>query len=272
MDRSIFKSAEVGVRRGEQVSHPHNCDELYVSLEGRTTDVVNGQENKTLPLDVFVLTRDVVHGQINAADYRYCIFKLDIDALIAALGDAAEGEGFRSLFIIEPAMRRSGGCTSNMQIDPATAEYAELTARLLVAEGEGEVADAMLISLVKLISKRARLRTGDSNAPSDAVAQAVLYINSHYAERITLETLARSSGYSPRHFSRLFSASFGSSPMRYLSEVRLGRAKVLLSENRLSVIEIAAAVGIDDSSAFTKSFRMRYGMTPTEYRRRSIGL
>ena len=252
--------------------HPHNCDELYVSLEGRTTDVVNGQENKTLPLDVFVLTRDVVHGQINTADYRYCIFKLDIDALTEALGDAAGEEGFQSLFVVEPAVRRAGGGVSNMQIDPATAEYAELTARMLAMEGAGEVADAMLISLVRLISRRARLRTSEANAPSDAVAQAVLYINGHYSERITLESLARSSGYSPRHFSRLFSSSLGSSPMRYLSEVRLGKARVLLSENKLSVIEVAAAVGIDDSSAFTKSFRSRYGMTPTEYRRRSMGL
>lgn len=272
MDRAVFISAQVGIRRGGQVMHPHACAELYVSLEGVTIDVVNGQESKTLPLDVFVLTRDVLHGQINTTDYRYGIFKFDMDALIAALGEDANDESFQSIFVIEPAMRRTEGVSANMQIDADTAEYAEMTARILSSEGEGRLSDELFLSLVRLICKRARPRRGEPTTQADVIARTLLFINGNYSEEMTLDILAAHSGYSPRHLSRLFLASLGTSPMKYLMDVRLKRAAALLSENRLSVIEIADAVGIGDSSAFAKSFRSKFGMTPTEYKKRSMGL
>ena len=271
MYRNIFKSAEVGVRRTEQITHPHRCAELYISLEGRTTDVVNGQEIRTLPLDVFVLTRDVVHGQRNTADYRYCIFKFDMDALIARLGELALDEGFQSIFVIDPALRRDGEQGANMQLDPLTAEYAELTARMLAAEGESRVADELFTALVLLICRNAGQRI-DERGAREVIAEVVSYINARYAEQISLETLARRSGYSPRHFTRLFVRFLGVPPMKYLSDVRLSRAAALLSESKLAITEIASAVGIGESSRFTKSFRQRFGMTPTEYKKHSMGL
>lgn len=270
MDRTIFLSAELGVRHSEQTPHPHKCAELYVSLEGRTTDVVNGKSTKTLPLDVFVLTRDVVHGQINTAEYRYCIFKFDMDALVAKMGDGALDEGFQSIFVIDPALRREGEQGANMHIDPLVAEFAELTARVLVREGCGALADRMFLSLVALICKSARPRS-DERGAREVAFEAVFYINTHYGELISLEGLAGRSGYSPRHFARLFAEYVGSSPMHYLSDVRLSRAATLLSENRLSVTEIAERVGIGESGYFTKSFRAKFGITPSEYRKRSQG-
>ena len=260
----------MGVRHSEQLAHPHKYAELYVSLEGRTTDVVNGQESKTLPLDVFVLTRDVMHGQINTSDYRYCIFKFDMDALVRRLGEGALNGGFQSIFLIDPALRRDGGGSANMQIDPLTAEYAELAARLLKREGAGEVADELFLSLVLLICKSATVGRGERREARDVVAEAALYMNRHYSECLSLAHLAHRSGYSPRHFARAFGLYLGTSPMKYLTEVRLARAAALLSENKLAITDIASAVGMSDSSTFAKSFRRKFGITPTEYRKSSV--
>ena len=266
MERTIFISVESGVRQGAQIKHAHNCAELYVALEGRATDVVNGQETKTLPLDVFVLTKDVVHGQMNADGYRYCIFKFDMEALSARLADSVLSEGFQSLFVVEPALRREGKEVANMQIDPLTAEYAAATAMVLEREGQGRVADELFASLALLISANARPR-----GEGGAVAKAVMLMNIRYAEPITLSYLAQESGYSERHLSRIFTRLVGMPPMHYLNEVRLRRAAALLSEERLSVTEIAAAVGIGESSKFARRFRQKFGMTPTEYKKRSLG-
>ena len=268
MSGMIFKSAELGVRQSSQGAHAHKCAELFVSLEGRTTEVVNGQENKTLPLDVFVLTRDVIHGQINTADYRYCIFKFDMDALIARLGSDALDGGFQTIFVIDPSLRRDGGYGANMRIDPLTAEYAEAAAKILFREGCSEAADEIFVALVLAICKNARARDMGRGA-REAVAEAVLYMNTRYSEHISLELLASRSGYSPRHFARVFSSMVGASPMKYLADTRLRRAAVLLSENAMSVTEVAAAVGMGDSSQFTKSFRSKFGVTPTEYKKSS---
>lgn len=264
MDPCVFKSAEIGLRYGDQRPHPHNCAELYVSLEGRTTDVVNGQGSDTYPLDVFVLTEDVMHGQVNTTDYRCCIFKFDMDALIAYLGEKALHKGFQSIFVIDPALRREGSYGANMQLDPLAVEYAEVSAKMLMRESCGAVADDVFVSLVRVICNSARPRE-DKKGAREVVAEAVLYMNTHYKEPITLETLARHSGYSARHLTRVFSSYSGSSPMRYLLDLRLSRAAALLSEGKLGVTEVASAVGIGDSSRFSKVFRKRFGMTPSEY-------
>lgn len=269
MEARVFKSAEIGYREHEQDEHRHDYAELFISLGGRTTEVVNGLESKTLPLDVFVLTSDVKHGQIRTDGYRYCIFKFDAEALIESVGEAALSHGFQSLFVIDPSLRREGGQGVNMCIDPLTAQYAEMTAEILAREGEGIVSDTLFSALALLVCEKAVRRGAGAR---DAVAEAVFFMNVKYAERITVADVAEMLGYSQRHLTRLFTKYRGVSPMKYLCELRLNRAATLLAEDALSVTEIAESVGFCDSSTFTKRFRERYGMTPTEYRRRSLGI
>jgi AraC-like DNA-binding protein len=266
---AIFKSAEIGVRQTEQGMHRHKYAELYVSLGGRTTDVVNGCEVDTLPFDVFVLTSEARHGQINTDEYRYCIFKFDMDALVTSLGDFARERGFQSLFVIDPSLREGGERSANMCIDLYTARYVEMSAEMLGSLGEGDTADALFSSLVMLISERAGRREIGTR---DVISEVVFYMNVHYKEEISVGELALRYGYSARHLTRLFDRYMGSSPIKYLSDLRLTRASELLACAQMNVTEIAVAVGIPDSSLFAKSFRRKFGITPTEYRKRSIGI
>ena len=266
---AIFKSAEIGIRQTEQGVHRHKYAELYVSLGGRTTDVVNGREVETLPFDVFVLTSEVNHGQIKTDEYRYCIFKFDMDALLSALGDYAKERGFQSLFVIEPSLREEGERATNMCIDAHTAQYVGMSAEMLGSLGESPTADALFMSLVMLISERAGRREIGTR---DVISEVVFYMNVHYGEPISVGELASEHGYSARHLTRLFDKYIGTSPIKYLSDLRLTRASELLVGEELTITEIASLVGIPDSSLFAKSFRQKFGMTPTEYRRRSLGV
>lgn len=87
-------------------------------------------------------------------------------------------------------------------------------------------------------------------------------------EELTLEELAATAGLSPFHFSRAFRASTGAPPHRRHVELRMERAKQLLAEGALSVIEIALAVGFQSSQAFSRAFHKVVGASPTHYRRR----
>ena len=252
---AIFKSAEIGIRQSEQGTHRHKYAELYVSLGGRTTDVVNGREVNTLPFDVFVLTTDVRHGQINTDEYRYCIFKFDLDALVASLGDFSREKGFQSLFVIEPSLREEGERGTNMCIDAHTAQDVGMSAEMLKSLGESPTADALFLSLVMLISERAGRRKIGTR---DAVSEVVFYMNVHYGEQISVGELASRHGYSARHLTRLFDKYIGASPMKYLFDIRLTRASELLAGEELTITEIASSVGIPDSSAFSKSFRSKF--------------
>lgn len=83
----------------------------------------------------------------------------------------------------------------------------------------------------------------------------------------TIRSMAQAIGLSHSQVSRLFLVYVGSTPAAYVRDVRLRRAEVLLSESLLSVKEIAYLVGFRGASHFSKEFRSKNGLSPSEFRR-----
>ena len=100
------------------------------------------------------------------------------------------------------------------------------------------------------------------------VAEARNYINSHYAERITLDDLAHSISVNKFYLQKLFKRHIGLSPNEYLIYTRLTQAKRLLRITSMPINQIATAVGIRNMGHFTTMFRRYEGITPTAYRQR----
>ncbi len=71
---------------------------------------------------------------------------------------------------------------------------------------------------------------------------------------------------SPRQLERLFARYLGRSPKRYYMEIRLERARNLLMQTEMSVIEIALASGFASAAHFSKCYRATYGSTPYRHR------
>jgi transcriptional regulator GlxA family with amidase domain len=88
-----------------------------------------------------------------------------------------------------------------------------------------------------------------------------------FDRKLGLRDMGAEVNLSSWRLAHLFKSETGMSPQRYLTLVRLQRAKDLLETTFLSVQEIGAAVGIRNPSQFTKTFKAAYGMTPVEYRR-----
>ena len=101
----------------------------------------------------------------------------------------------------------------------------------------------------------------------ESVQNARNYLAEHYAERITLEDLARRFSVSKFHFQKLFKHYVGYTPNEYLLLVRLNHAKGLLRSTDLPVAQIACDVGIQNVSHFINLFRRHEGTTPAHYRR-----
>lgn len=87
------------------------------------------------------------------------------------------------------------------------------------------------------------------------------------ASDLDLQTLAAESGYSRRHFVRMFERATGSTPHSYLLKLRVERAQVLLKGKSLSLIDIAIVCGFSSQSHLSKVFRQVLGVTPSDYRR-----
>ncbi len=101
---------------------------------------------------------------------------------------------------------------------------------------------------------------------ADAMQKALRYINANYAEEITLESVAAAVKLSPTYFSKLFSEEMGCRFTAYMNSVRVERAKLLLRDTDIPLVDIAGMVGYEDQSYFTKVFRRVAGLSPGKYR------
>jgi AraC-like DNA-binding protein len=102
--------------------------------------------------------------------------------------------------------------------------------------------------------------------PSRHLQRAKDLVDSHYAEKLSVDDLARAAGLSRAHFSREFRRTFGDSPHAYLLTRRLERAAALLRGTDVSVADICMAVGLESVGSFTTSFVRMFGKTPVAYR------
>lgn len=101
---------------------------------------------------------------------------------------------------------------------------------------------------------------------SDVVYRAMEYVRGHYAEKVTLEDVARHVYLSRSYLSSLFKEETGQSLFSYLNQVRVEKSKQLLVDKRLNLAEIAARCGFEDQSYFTKVFKKITGISPKAYR------
>lgn len=101
----------------------------------------------------------------------------------------------------------------------------------------------------------------------DLVAQAKYYLQEHYAEPITMNLLAELLDSSPRHLSRMFKRQTGYSPIEFMIQVRMSKAKELLLTTDATLQEIAKNVGYPDGYYFAKMFKRYMGISPVRYRK-----
>jgi AraC family transcriptional regulator len=99
-----------------------------------------------------------------------------------------------------------------------------------------------------------------------AVERAVMTMWDRYDEPLTLDELADIAILSKFHFCRVFCTVTGTSPGRFLSAVRLYRAKNLLLETLLSVANVSHLVGYNSTGTFASRFTRSVGMSPSRYR------
>lgn len=98
------------------------------------------------------------------------------------------------------------------------------------------------------------------------VQKAIVYINDHYHENISLADVARHVKLNAAYFSTLFKHHMEISFSDYLTDKRISQAKILLKKSNMPIVEVAIAVGFDTQSYFSKVFKTRIGMTPRQFR------
>jgi AraC-like DNA-binding protein len=132
--------------------------------------------------------------------------------------------------------------------------------------GSERVAESLLACLVVELARRCSPGPGpDARNPGEAreLQEAVLYVDRHFREPVTLADAAARAHLSPNYFSERFRAHTGTSFQQYLQARRLHFARSLLASTTLSVTEVCHAAGFGSLSHFGRAYRRRYGTAPS---------
>jgi AraC family transcriptional regulator len=97
--------------------------------------------------------------------------------------------------------------------------------------------------------------------------RVVDFVQAHLDQNLSLEALARQTGFSPYYFARLFRQTTGASPHQFVLRQRVERAQLLLKEREVSLAQVATACGFTDQSHLTQIFKRHVGLTPRAYQR-----
>ena len=98
------------------------------------------------------------------------------------------------------------------------------------------------------------------------IEQARDFINKNYKKDISLTDVSRQVDVSPYYFSKIFKDETGENFVEYLTNIRIEKAKELLLETEYSMKEICAQVGYSDPNYFSRAFKKKVGVTPTEFK------
>lgn len=198
-------------------------------------------------------------------------------------GQAADdrGWGFRNLYL-SPALMR--WALVQLEQTPATlpvfqepvAHNPALRSRFLpVFQALDQVSSclkqqSLLLDLIShLWQHHSAISTPSSPAREpEAIALVRSYLEAHYTENVSIETLSQLSQLSPYYLIRCFRQQLGLPPHLYQRQIRLLKAKQALHSSR-SLAEIATDTGFFDQSHFTRSFKRVFGVTPGQYRQRN---
>lgn len=99
----------------------------------------------------------------------------------------------------------------------------------------------------------------------EQIYEALMYIERHLADDLSLEIVAKEVSLSPSYFSRLFKSSVGFSFSEYVTHTRLEYSKLLMANENLSVGEIALRCGFHNPNYFSATFKKYNHISPKEY-------
>ncbi len=236
--------------------HWHDYYELGLVISGEAEHVLNGRVHEIGPGSAFLLSPADFHA-IHATGEPLVCFNTVIDAALMerqldALG-AASVDAFPwqvdDFADAEPDLRR------------LQEEYER--PRL----GSAALTEGLVACLVVELARRSGVDAAEPGRPGSAdddLRGAVLYVDRHFREPLTLADAAAQAHLSPNYFSERFRQHTGRSFQSHLQERRLRFARSLLAATSLTVTEVCHAAGFGSLSHFGRAYRRRYGVAPSD--------
>lgn len=237
--------------------HSHSHYEIYFLTRGERTFLLSNALYKLSAPMIIIIPSHVMHKTEGGAFER---FNINVDA---GYLDAFQREMLDSLAlkVLTPSERQFAQLSELLEKEKnfSTSRHRDSVTRAIFSYA--------VLLLCELDASGAWSAATKGNALPPLVLKTIDYINSSYAEHITLESLAEAFFVSKGTLIYNFKKYAGCSPMDFLLNVRLNRAKLLLLDGHDSVDDIAKACGFSSANYFGLIFKKKTGLSPTAYRR-----
>lgn len=94
------------------------------------------------------------------------------------------------------------------------------------------------------------------------------YVDENFTSTISIEDVAKAIGFSPSYFSRFFKWHTGQTFMEFLREYRINKAKIILLNEKLPIIEVSEKAGFSSLNTFYRAFKLQEGISPLQYQKK----
>ncbi len=244
-------------------SHYHDAHELLYIVSGRIAVNIGGQEREAGAGSLLVFSRFEEHSvRVLSSEYRrYTLlisseFARGDDYLLSSVLVNRSGS-FDHIITFEDEQSDIESIMKDMSEEYANQDpmYAKVLESMLTR---------LLVCLYRL---RPELFLTDENHNTEIVRELQERFEKNYSEHFSLAELALGYHISESQLSHIFKRVTGYAPIEYLMSCRLSAAKNLLSTTDKSIKEIIDLCGFSDESNFSRTFKKKVGMTPTEFRK-----
>lgn len=261
--RSDFQLRYISISKYEgdwnSLPHTHQFTELFYVLHGEGVFYIEREKVPVKTDDLIIINPNVEHTEKTFPNnpMEYIVFGVEGLVFSFPEHDQAYGRGY-SFY--------SYGSDKNQFINFAQLMMHEFQDK---KPGFEKVCHGLLEVLLVYISRKQKLSviSESSFQLSKECAIAKRYIDTNYAQDITLDSLADLTHINKFYLAHSFTECIGQSPISYLTERRLAACKELLSSSNLSVTQIANSAGFSSQSYFSQIFNKKVGMSPRQYRK-----
>ncbi len=129
-----------------------------------------------------------------------------------------------------------------------------------------QLTQLLLITLRQQDAPAQRIKASNSlNSENEIIRRAQQYISAHIREKLTVPYVARMVDVSPSYMTALFHKHLQISPGEYIRRIKIQESKQMIREGNMNFTEIAAALHYSTVHHFSRQFKDKFGITPTEY-------
>lgn len=263
-ERLSFKLLYISTSKyeGEWQSHPHthHFSELFFVIKGQGDFIV---EDKRFPLqenDLIIVNPHIEHTEVSVSSnpLEYIVF--GIEGLTFHFDEELQIQNYVLLNYAD----KKEMLLQFFKILIDEMEAKQLNYELICRN----LTEVLLMYLVR--GRQVSLKQSLDTKMSKECGAAKRYIDSNYSDNITLDFLAALTHMNKYYLVHSFTKYTGLSPINYLTQKRIQVSMDLLSSTNYSVAQISSSVGFSSQSYFSQVFRKTTGLTPIQYRKKSI--